>query len=151
MKELLKNRKLILQHVPGKGAWTYHLVIPDTKDLRGRWGFMKVSGTIDNYEFKNLNLAPVTGKDKRISVNGKIREAIGKGGGDEVTVTMYKTTDNRLTKENEVEDCFKDAEVYKKFRSLDDDHQEKILKDILTQSDEESQEKKILSHIKKLS
>ncbi|RZK73456.1 MAG: DUF1905 domain-containing protein [Pedobacter sp.] len=151
MKELLKNRKLILQHVPGKGAWTYHLVIPDTKDLRGRWGFMKVSGTIDNYEFKNLNLAPVTGKDKRISVNGKIREAIGKGGGDEVTVTMYKTTDNRLTKENEVEDCFKDAEVYKKFRSLDDDHQEKILKDILTQSDEESQEKKLLSHIKKLS
>ena len=151
MKELLKNRKLILQHVPGKGAWTYHLVIPDTKDLRGRWGFMKVSGTIDNYEFKNLNLAPVTGKDKRISVNGKIREAIGKGGGDEVTVTMYKTIDNRLTKENEVEDCFKDAEVYKKFRSLDDDHQEKILKDILTQSDEESQEKKILSHIKKLS
>ena len=151
MNELLKNRKLILQHVPGKGAWTYHLVIPDTKDLRGRWGFMKVSGTIDNYEFKNLNLAPVTGKDKRISVNGKIREAIGKGGGDEVTVTMYKTTDNRLTKENEVEDCFKDAEVYKKFRSLDDDHQEKILKDILTQSDEESQEKKILSHIKKLS
>lgn len=151
MKELLKNRKLILQHVPGKGAWTYHLVIPDTKDLRGRWGFMKVSGTIDNYEVKNLNLAPVTGKDKRISVNGKIREAIGKGGGDEVTVTMYKTTDNRLTKENEVEDCFKDADVYKKFRSLDDDHQEKILKDILTQSDGESQEKKLLSHIKKLS
>ena len=84
-------------------------------------------------------------------MNGKIREAIGKGGGDEVTVTMYKTTDNRLTKENEVEDCFKDAEVYKKFRSLADDHQEKILNDILTQSDEESQEKKLLSHIKKLS
>jgi len=30
MKELLKNKKLILQHVPGKGAWTFHLVIPNT-------------------------------------------------------------------------------------------------------------------------
>jgi len=88
MKELLKNKKLILQHVPGKGAWTYHLVIPGTKDIRGKWGFMKVSGTIDGYEFKDLNLAPMTNSDKRISVNGEIRKAIGKAGGDEVTVTM---------------------------------------------------------------
>ena len=150
MKELLKNKKLTLQHVPGKGAWTYHLVIPDTKDIRGKWGFMKVSGTIDGYEFKNLNLAPVTGEDKRISVNGEIRKAIGKGGGDEVIVTMYKTTDNRLTKEKEVEDCFKDADVYKEFTSLPDEEQEYIHKDILAQHDENGQEKKILAYIKKL-
>jgi len=151
MKELLKNKKLILQYVPGKGAWTYHLVIPDTKDIRGKWGFMKVSGTIDGYDFKDMNLAPVTGEDKRISVNGEIRKAIGKGGGDEVVVTMYKTSDNRLTKENEVVDCFKDADVYKKFTALPDDEQEHILKDILAQHNEDGQEKKIVAHIKKLS
>lgn len=151
MKELLKNKKLILQHVPGKGAWTFHLVIPDTKDIRGRWGFMKVSGTIDGYEFNDLNLAPVTGEDKRISVNGKIRKAIGKGGGDDVTVTMYKTSDNRLTHENEVKDCFKDADVYKKFKDLPKDEQEFILSDILSKHDEDSQEKKIVVQIKKLS
>jgi hypothetical protein len=151
MQELLKNKKLILQHVPGKGAWTYHLVIPDTKDIRGKWGFMKVSGTIDGYEFKDLNLAPVTGKDKRISVNGEIRKAIGKGGGDEVIVTMYKTTDNRLIHENVVKDCFKDADVYKKFTALTEDEQEHVLKDVLSQDDEHSQEKKIVAYIKKLS
>ena len=151
MKELLKNKKLILQHVPGKGAWTYHLVIPDTKDIRGKWGFMKVSGTIDGYEFKDLNLAPVTGQDKRISVNGEIRKAIGKGGGDEVVVTMYKTTNNSLTKEGDVKDCFKDADVYKKFTAMPDDEQEHILKDVISQHDEDSQEKKIIAHIKKLS
>jgi len=112
---------------------------------------MKVSGSIDGYEFKDLNLAPVTGKDKRISVNGKIRKAIGKGGGDEVTVTMYKTTDNRLTHENEVKDCFKDADVYKTFSALNVDEQDFILKDILSKHDEDSQEKKIVAHIKKLS
>lgn len=150
MKELLKNKKLILQHVPGKGAWTYHLVIPDTKDIHGKWGFMKVSGTIDGYEFKELNLAPIKGEDKRISVNGEIRKAIGKGGGDEVVVTMYKTTDSRLTKEDDVKDCFKDADVYKKFSALPVDDQEQILKDILSQHDENGQEQKIVAHIKKL-
>ena len=151
MKELIKNKKLILQHVPGKGAWTYHLVIPGTKDIKGKWGFMKVSGTIDGYEFKDLNLAPVTGKDKRISVNGEIRKAIGKDGGDEVVVTMYKTSDNRLTKEREVEDCFKDADVFQSFRAIPDKEQDKILKDVLSQKTEESQEKKIIAYIKKLS
>lgn len=151
MKEILKNKKLILQYVPGKGAWTYHLVIPDTKGIRGKWGFMKVSGTIDGYKFNDLNLAPVTGEDKRISVNGEIRKAIGKEGGDEVTVNMYMTTDNRLTHENEVKDCFKDADVYKTFTALPEDEQEFILKDILSQHDESSQEKKIVVQIKKLS
>lgn len=89
MKKLIENKKLILQYKPNFGAWTYHLQIPGTKNLVGRWGFMKVSGTIDGYKIKNLNLAPRTGEDKIISINKSIREAIGKGGGDKVTVTLY--------------------------------------------------------------
>lgn len=150
MKELLKNKKLKLQHVPGKGAWTYHLVIPDTKDIRGRWGFMKVSGTIDGYEFKDLNLAPVKGHDKRISINDTIRKAINKGGGDEVTVSMVKTSDNRLGNEDEIKDCFKDADVFKKFTGLSADEQTAIIDDILSQKTEEAQEKRINTHIRKL-
>lgn len=149
--ELLKNKKLILQHVPGKGAWTYHLVIPGTKDIRGKWGFMKVSGNIDHYKFKNLNLAPLKREDKRISINSEIRKAIGKKGGDEVVVTMYKTTDNRLALEDEVKACFKDAEVYEKFRSLADNEQEHIIKEILSQYDESKQDKMINVHINRLS
>lgn len=151
MKELLKNKKLTIQHEPGKGAWTYHLVIPGTKDIRGRWGFMKVSGTIDGYEFKDLNLAPLKNQDKRISINGTIRKAINKGGGDEVTVSMIKTSDDRLTGEEEIKDCFKDADVYQKFKGLADDEQAAIIEDIVAQKTEEAQEKKIIAHIKKLS
>ncbi|MCF2518777.1 DUF1905 domain-containing protein [Dyadobacter sp. CY351] len=68
MKTLIKSEKLILRHQPGKGAWTYHLVIPGTKDIQGSWGEMKVSGTIDGYEFKDLNLAPVTNAYKMIQL-----------------------------------------------------------------------------------
>ncbi|WP_082461597.1 DUF1905 domain-containing protein [Pedobacter sp. PACM 27299] len=149
--ELLKNKKLILQHVPGKGAWTYHLVIPGTKDIRGKWGSIKVSGNIDHYEFKNLNLAPLKGEDKRISINSEIRKAIGKKGGNEVVVTMYKTSDNRLALEGDLKECFKDAEVYEKFASLPDHVQYHIIKEILSQHDESNQEKMINVHIERLS
>lgn len=89
MLKILDNETLILQYKPNFGAWTYHLRIPKTKDIDGRWGFMKVSGTIDGYEIKNMNLAPRKDEDKLISINKKIRDAIGKKDGDAVLVTLY--------------------------------------------------------------
>ena len=89
MELLLENVQLELLYKPNFGAWTYHLRIPNTKDLDSRWGFLKVSGTIDGYQIKNINLAPRKNEDKIISINKKIRNAIGKTGGDTVTVTLY--------------------------------------------------------------
>ena len=151
MKTILKNEKLILRHEPGKGAWTYHLVVPGTKDIRGSWGEMKVSGTIDGYEFKDLNLAPVTDADKMISVNGTIRKAINKGGGDEVVVTMYKNSDNKLSSKDQLLDCFDDAGLLKEFKALPNDEQEEIIDMILSQPNERRQDQKIVAAIKKLS
>ncbi len=87
--KLIENKKLTLQHTPGMGAWTYHLRIPGTKDLDSRWGFLKVSGTIDGHKIGKINLAPRKGEDKPISINKSIRDAIGKAGGEQVTVTLY--------------------------------------------------------------
>jgi hypothetical protein len=87
--KLIENQTLTLQYVHGFGAWTYHLRMPGTMELDSRWGFLKVSGTIDGHEVKNINLAPRTGEDKLISINKSIRSAIGKTGGDEVQVTLY--------------------------------------------------------------
>ena len=89
MLKLIDQKELILEYKKGFGAWTYHLRIPGTAEIEGRWGYMKVSGTIDNYEVKNLNLAPRKNEDKIISINRQIREAIGKGAGDTVRVTLY--------------------------------------------------------------
>ena len=151
MRALIKDKILILRHEPGKGAWTYHLVIPGTKHIAGSWGKIKVSGTIDGYEFKDRNLAPVTGADKMLSVNGTIRKAIKKSGGDHVLVTMYQNSDNKLITEAQVLECLSDADVLKNFRSMDEQAQQKIIKNVLSQADEDSQEKIILASIKKLS
>lgn len=79
----------MLQYVPDFGAWTFHLRVPGTRELQGRWGDLKVSGTIDGHDIKNINLAPRKGEDKLISINKSIRDAIGKSGGDDVIVTLY--------------------------------------------------------------
>lgn len=89
---LLENQILTLNYVPDFGAWTYHLRIPGTKDIVGRWGELKVSGTVDGYPISRLNLAPRKGEDKLVSINQEIRSAIGKTGGDQVLVTLYLHT-----------------------------------------------------------
>ncbi|MDY0024318.1 MAG: DUF1905 domain-containing protein [Candidatus Izemoplasmatales bacterium] len=86
---LFENKKLVLEYKKDFGAWTYHLRIPGTADIIGKWGSLKVSGKIDNYEIRNLNLAPRKNEDKIISINKNIRDAIGKTAGDEVLVTLY--------------------------------------------------------------
>ena len=89
MKKLLDKQKLILKYKEGFGAWTYHLVIPGTKSIKGSWGSMKVIGKIDDYIIKNLNLAPRKDEDKIISINKDIRKAIQKDAGDEVIVSLF--------------------------------------------------------------
>lgn len=89
MLKLIENQALKLEYRKGFGAWTYHLRIPGTAEIEGKWGYIKVSGTIDEYEIRSLNLAPRKNEDKIISINKTIREAIGKSGGDTVNVTLY--------------------------------------------------------------
>ena len=89
MIKIIENKELKLEYRKGFGAWTYHIRIPGTAAIEGRWGFLKVSGTIDGYEIKSLNLAPRKNEDKLISINKEIRDAIGKSGGDTVKVTLY--------------------------------------------------------------
>ena len=61
MKYIIENEKLTLQYIPGNGAWTYQLIIPHTKDIKGKWGDLKVSGTIDSYKIKHKNLPNLIG------------------------------------------------------------------------------------------
>lgn len=89
MIKIIDNQELKLEYKKGFGAWTYHLRITGTANIEGKWGFLKVSGTIDGYEIKSINLAPRKNEDKIISINKKIRDAIGKSGGDTVNVTLF--------------------------------------------------------------
>ena len=151
MEYLVKDEILELKYQPGKGAWTYHIQIPNTKHIVGKWGSMKVSGTIDNYKIESINLAKLGDEDKLISINNKIRKAINKSGGDKVTVTLYLLTTKEQITEKEILETFKEEGVLKTFKKLTDEEQKEIIRKIASTKSEDKQIKVILKFIDQLS
>lgn len=147
MNYIVQDQELVIQHWPGKGAWTYHLIIPNSRDIPGTWGHIKVSGTIDGYAFEARNLAPRTNQDKMLSVNAAIRQRLGKQAGDTVRVTMYRAEAPTLSTEADVRACLEDAGVLAQFNARPPDDQQALLRPVLAQPDEAGQEKKILALI----
>ncbi len=150
MEYLVKDEKLELKYQPGKGAWTYHIQIPNTKHIVGKWGSMKVAGTIDNYQIESINLAKLGDEDKLISINAKIRKAINKSGGDTVTVTLYLLTSKEQITEKEVLETFKDSGVLKAFIKLTEAERNEIIGKITSLKSEDKQVKMILKYIDQL-
>jgi len=151
MNYIVKDQELVIHYWPGKGAWTYHLVIPNSRDIPGSWGHIKVSGTIDDYAVQGRNLAPRKNEDKMLSINATIRQHLGKQAGDSVRVTLYQEAADLLSDEADVLACLEDADVLAQFHARSGEDQQTILRDVLAQPDEASQEKKILATIAALS
>ena len=135
----------------GKGAWTYHLRIPNSKNIDGKWGDIIVSGFIDNYKIERRNLAPIKGEDKMLSINAEIRKAINKKGGDIVTVTLYLLSNKVKITENQILETFKESNVLKAFKELNEAEKNEILDSIISQKNEEKQIRIIIKNIDKLS
>ncbi|HMR15152.1 MAG TPA: DUF1905 domain-containing protein [Mariniflexile sp.] len=150
MDYIIKNKKLTLQYIPGNGAWTYQVIIPNTKNIKGKWGDLKVSGTIDGFEIKNKNLGPVKNSDKKLAVNSEIRNAINKDGGDMVIVTLYLENKTENNDSSEIFACFKDAEVLSVFERLDKIEQTEILNEIWTVATDDQKAEKIIRAIENL-
>ena len=152
MNYIVENEKLEIQYIPGNGAWTYQLIIPNTKDIKGKWGDLKVSGRIDNYEIKNKNLGPMKNADKKMALNSEIRNYIGKSAGDFVNVTLYLESKNKEENDGNkmIFECFKDAEVLNIFQKLKIEEQNEIIQSINSTATENQKVKKIVKIIAKL-
>lgn len=150
MDHLIKDEKLELKHEPGKGAWTYHIQIPNTKHLVGKWGYLKVSGSIDGYQLESKNLFTIKGQDKLLSVNSEIRKAINKSGGDVVTVTLYLLVPEDQITEKQILDTFKESGVLNAFQALSPEEKKEMMENINAQKTEDKQIKLIVKYINQL-
>ena len=151
MNFILENEKLEIQYILGNGAWTYHLILPNTKNIKGKWGDLKVSGTIDNYEVKNKNIAPLKDSDKKMALNSEIRNFLGKGAGEYVNVTLYLENSKSENTTNEmILECFKDADVLQTFRKLKIEEQNEMLQIINAVATENQKADKIVKCIANL-
>lgn len=151
MDYIIKNEKLKLIYEQGNGAWTYHLRIPNSEHIDGKWGDIKVSGTIDDFKIEARNLAPTKGGDKILSINNDIRTAIKKKAGDTVTVTLYLISNKEQITEEQILETFKESKVLDAFEELDKLQKKEILDNIMSQKIEEKQIKTIIKYIDQLS
>lgn len=147
MQYLVKEEWLELKYERGKGAWTYHLLIPNTRHIVGKWGKLKVSGFIDNYPIEQKNLFTIAGQDKMLSVNEQIRKVIGKTGGDKVKVTLFLSTPEKKVSDTEILETLETSGVLSVFNALPKDERTAILKNIQSLPSEEQMVKALVKLI----
>lgn len=78
-----------LKKYSGKGGWTF-AVIPEIPKGQHAWfGWVKVHGSIDDYELKNCHLMSMSNGMMFLPVKAEIRKKIGKQDGDWVHIILY--------------------------------------------------------------
>ncbi len=133
MKKPLINKKYTLQKFGGKGGWTYALIPEIPQNKKNPFGWLTVSGFIDNFELKHYKLMPfsasVANKTTmaKAAGNGKLfmpvkattRKAIGKQAGDTVHIKISIDT-SPIEIPAEIIECFRNESptIYSKFWNL---------------------------------
>ena len=87
--EALIEGTFILEKMPGKGGWTFIKLPAVSADYKGKWGTVKVSGSIDDYKLGSIGLMPIKNGGLFLPVKAEIRKSIGKQEGDWVKIVFY--------------------------------------------------------------
>jgi len=107
MDEKLVDKIFLLQKIPGKGGWTYAL-IPEVKpDKHNHFGWVRVKGSIDGYQFKAYHMLPMGSGSLFLPVKGEIRKKIGKQAGDYVHIILF-LDNNPIEVPLEIQECLLD-------------------------------------------
>jgi len=85
----LVNQQYILEKYPGKGGWTYATIPEVLQDKSSHFGWVRVRGSIDDFEFSNFHLMPMGNGKLFLPVKAEIRKKIKKKEGDWVKIILY--------------------------------------------------------------
>lgn len=112
----LVNNEYILQKFEGKGGWTYALIPEIPQNKKNPFGWVTISGFIDDFELKHYKLMPFGNGKLFMPVKASTRKKIGKQAGDTVHIKLAIDS-SPIDIPEEIIDCFKNesAEVYNLF------------------------------------
>jgi Domain of unknown function (DUF1905)/Bacteriocin-protection, YdeI or OmpD-Associated len=120
MEKPLINEKFQIRKMQMKGGWSY-VELPDIpKNLKQRFGWVAVKGTLDAYEIKQYKLMPMGNGNMFMPIKADIRKKIKKEEGDWVHITLY-LDESPLIVPEEFLVCLMDApKAYQVFKSFSD-------------------------------
>jgi len=150
MAKALLNKKYLIQKMQGKGGWSYVVISGIPPNKKRKFGFVRVSGSIDNYQIEKYNLMPMKAGTLFLPIKAEIRKAIKKKEGDTVHIILYE--DNTpLEIPEELTLCLKEEpRALKTFHNLSDAEQKQYLDWIYSAKKEETKIERIAVTINKL-
>lgn len=141
----------LLKKFPGKGGWTY-AEIPEIKPQKNMpFGWVQVSGWIDDFKLEKVKLMPMGNGCLFLAVKASIRKVIKKQAGDEVRVKLWLDESN-VDIPQEIVDCLtiESDVLYRKFLTLSNSNRKAYLDWIYEAKTEETKTKRILTMLEKL-
>ena len=146
----LVDKEYKLEKFPGKGGWTYARIPEVMRDKNKPFGWVRVRGTIDGYEIKKYNLAPMGNGSLFLPVRAEIRKKINKSVGDTVHVILYPD-DGPLEVPEEMLLCLKDEPLALKFfKSLTEAEQKHYIDWIYSAKRDETKVKRLAETVNRL-
>ncbi len=145
------NEKLQLEKYPGKGGWVYVLLenLPKLPKAKGNW--MKVSGSIDGYDFVDVSLWPMPNGKVFMPVKAAIRKVIGKEEGDMVHVVLQGPEQHVAIVENDFLQALADDPLAKGyFEKLSLSQQKTISSYIFEPTEPEQQLERLAAALKSM-
>ena len=130
MEKPLVDKEYLLEKFPCKGGWTFTIIPEILPDKHSPFGWVKVKGSIDGYEFKNYRLQPTVHGDNRLffAVKAEIRKVIRKEAGDYVHIILYPDNDPVEIPEELLLCLQEEPEALRFFNSLNENEQSNYVK-----------------------
>ena len=147
----LVNGQYLLQKFPGKGGWTYAAIPEVLQNKNNPFGWVKVKGSIDDFELKQYKLMPM-GKGKLfLPVKAQIRKKIKKEAGDYVTVVLY-SDESPVEIPDEILACFQNEpqKILETFSAFTEGEQKAYLDWIYEARTEETKTNRIVKMMERL-
>jgi hypothetical protein len=105
--EKLIEGEFFLEKFSGKGGWTFVRLPLAQLGAKTHFGMLKVSGSVDSFEFKEKTLMPMGDGFLFLPISKEIRTQIKKGEGEKVILQLFRNgIPNQLT--DELRDCLMD-------------------------------------------
>lgn len=147
---LLVDKEYLIEKFQGKGGWTFVRIPEIAPNKNSPFGWVKVQGTIDNFEIKNYNLQPMGNGTLFLPVKAEIRKKIRKKTGDYVHIILYPDIEP-IEIPKELSLCLQDdTQALHFFNSLSQSEQYSYVKWIYSARTDQTKEDRIANALDRL-